>query len=72
MLNKELIKILSAEHPDDEVLFAYNYGDHWSTEVADPIEEVVKENIQWSEYQNTYKVMADGDSGLFKTVIILR
>jgi hypothetical protein len=72
MIVKELINILVNADPDDHVYFSYGYGDHWNTEVADPVEEVVKENIKWSEYHNTYKVMGDEDSGLFKTAIILK
>ena len=33
----ELIKILQDYGPDDEVLFTYDFGDHWNTQVAAPI-----------------------------------
>ncbi len=72
MLVKELIAILNTQDPDDEVRFAYNSRDYWNTEVTDPVEEVFKENVQWSEYHSTYKVMTEKDSGIFKTVTLLK
>ena len=72
MIVKELINILVNADPDDEVQFAYNSRDYWRTEIASPVEEVGRENVQWSEYHETYKTMGEDDNGLFKTVLLLR
>jgi hypothetical protein len=72
MLVKELIKILEEQNEDDQVMFSYNYGDHWNTEVAEPVLDVYTEEVKWSEYHNKYAVLDENDSGIFKTAVIIK
>jgi hypothetical protein len=60
-----------------EVKFAYNYGDYWRTEVADDIREIQEENVVYSSYHQTDKVVdmddeRNDDIEDSKTVLILR
>ena len=46
----QLIEQLQYLDQDAEVHFAYNYGDHWRTEVAPKISRVFRGVVQYSEY----------------------
>ena len=53
---KELIEQLKYMDQDAEVHFAYNYGDHWRTEVAPKVSQV-SEVITWkSVSKGDYKI----------------
>jgi hypothetical protein len=77
MTVQELIEELSNYDSNMEVKFAYNYGDYWRTEVADDIREIQEENVVYSSYHRTDKVV-DMDDEQYedvedsKTVLILR
>ena len=54
---KELIEQLRTYPNDMEVMFAYNYGDYWKTEVAAPVSGVTNNEVTYSEYHRMDKVV---------------
>lgn len=56
---KELIESLKYMDQDAEVHFAYNYGDHWRTEVAPKISTVTEGVVEYSEYHRMDKLVTD-------------
>ena len=73
MLVKELIESLQYMDQDAEVHFAYNYGDHWRTEVAPKISTVNEGVVEYSDYHRMDKVVEneediyDEETGEYKT-----
>ena len=61
MLVKELIESLKYMDQDAEVHFAYNYGDHWRTEVAPKVSQVTEGVVEYSEYHRMDKLVEDED-----------
>ena len=61
MLVKELIESLKYMDQDAEVHFAYNYGDHWRTEVAPKVSQVSEGVVEYSEYHRMDKLVTDED-----------
>ena len=61
MLVKELIESLQYMDQDAEVHFAYNYGDHWRTEVAPKVSQVSEGVVEYSEYHRMDKLVTDED-----------
>ena len=66
----ELIEQLGYMDKDAEVHFAYNYGDHWRTEVAPKIDRVDVGSVVYSDYhrmdkmvENEYDAEFDEDTG---------
>ena len=59
MLVKELIEQLQYMNPDAEVHFAYNYGDHWRTEVAPKVSNVTEGAVEFSDYHRMDKLVTD-------------
>ena len=59
MLVKELIESLKYMDQDSEVHFAYNYGDHWRTEVAPKIDRVDEGVVEYSEYHRMDKMIGE-------------
>jgi hypothetical protein len=53
----ELIEQLKSFPKDKEVLFTYNYGDHWRTEVAQEIRSVEVGYVRHSDYHHMDKVL---------------
>jgi hypothetical protein len=72
MLVKELIESLKYMDQDAEVHFAYNYGDHWRTEVAPKVSQVTEGVVEYSDYHRMDKLVTDEedcydeDTGDFK------
>jgi hypothetical protein len=63
MLVKELIESLKYMDQDAEVHYAYNYGDHWRTEVAPKVGRVDEGAVVYSEYHRMDKMLEDdGDT----------
>jgi hypothetical protein len=62
MLVKELIESLKYMDQDAEVHYAYNYGDHWRTEVAPAVGRVDEGAVVYSEYHRMDKVVDNSDS----------
>jgi len=58
---KELIESLKYMDQDAEVHFAYNYGDHWRTEVAPKVERVHQGIVEFSDYHRMDKLVEDED-----------
>jgi hypothetical protein len=56
----QLIEQLQFMNKDADVHFAYNYGDHWRTEVAPKISRVSEGVVEYSEYHRMDK-MANED-----------
>ena len=75
MLVRDLIELLEGMDADMEVHFAYNYGDHWRTEVAPAISNVREGVVEYSEYHRMDKMVTieedydvrDEDTGDYKT-----
>jgi len=59
MLVKELIESLQYMDQDSEVHFAYNYGDHWRTEVAPKVGRVDEGAVVYSDYHRMDKMVED-------------
>ena len=55
----ELIEMLQDMNQDADVHFAYNYGDHWRTEVAPKVGRVDKGAVVYSEYHRMDKMLED-------------
>jgi hypothetical protein len=53
---RDLIELLEGYDQDAEVHFAYNYGDHWRTEVAPKVSNVHEGVVTYSEYHRMDKV----------------
>jgi hypothetical protein len=59
MLVKELIESLQYMDQNAEVHFAYNYGDHWRTEVAPKVSQVSEGVVEYSDYHRMDKLVTD-------------
>lgn len=57
----QLIEQLQYMDKDAEVHFAYNYGDHWRTEVAPTVDRVDEGVVKYSEYHRMDKLMDESD-----------
>jgi hypothetical protein len=56
MLVRDLIELLQEMDADMEVHFAYNYGDHWRTEVAPKVGRVDEGVVEYSEYHRMDRI----------------
>ena len=61
MTVQELIEQLGYMDKDAEVHFAYNYGDHWRTEVAPKVEQVKRGYVGYSSYHCMDKILDEED-----------
>jgi hypothetical protein len=59
MTVQELIEQLQDMDQNAEVHFAYNYGDHWRTEVAPRVGRVDEGKVVYSEYHRMDKMLED-------------
>jgi len=57
MLVRDLIELLEGYDADLEVHFAYNYGDHWRTQVAPSVDSVDMGIVEYSDYHRMPKVV---------------
>jgi hypothetical protein len=57
----ELIEQLQCMDPNAEVHYAYNYGDHWRTEVAPRVDRVHQGVVEFSDYHRMDKLVEDED-----------
>jgi hypothetical protein len=57
MTVEELIAELKQCDPNAKVHFAYNYGDHWRTEVAPTVDVVEMGQVKYSDYHRMPKVV---------------
>lgn len=57
----ELIEVLKGMDQDADVVFAYNYGDHWRTQVAQPVDEVSEAAVKYSDYHRMDKIVEEDD-----------
>ena len=55
----ELIEMLQDMDQDADVHYAYNYGDHWRTEVAPKASRVNEGIVAYSEYHRMDKLVED-------------
>ncbi len=59
---RELLEHMEDEgHAEREVLFAYNYGDHWRTQVAAMIDNCDVGAVKYSSYHSMDKVVDSYD-----------
>ena len=69
----QLIEQLQYMDKDTEVHFAYNYGDHWRTQVAPSVAYVEEGVVEFSEYHRMDKMVEeyedqfDEETGEFRT-----
>ena len=56
---KDLIEMLQDMDQNADVHFAYNYGDHWRTEVAPKVGRVDEGAVVYSEYHRMDKMVED-------------
>ena len=61
MLVRDLIELLEGYDADMEVHFAYNYGDHWRTQVAPAVNSVEMGVVEYSSYHSMDKMVDDED-----------
>jgi len=61
MLVRDLIELLEGYDADLEVHFAYNYGDHWRTQVAPSVDSVDMGIVEYSDYHRMPKVVEVDD-----------
>jgi len=54
---KELIDMLQGMDPEAQVHYAYNYGDHWRTEVAPKVDRVDEGAVVYSDYHRMDKMV---------------
>lgn len=67
----DLIAELQGCDQDAEVHFAYNYSDHWRTEVAPKVDCVEMGTVKHSEYHRMPKVVqydAEDDDAEYSTI----
>ena len=57
----QLIEMLGYMDPEAEVHFAYNYGDHWRTQVAPKVDSVGERVVEYSSYHSMDKIVEDDD-----------
>ena len=55
----DLILELQDMNPEADVHFAYNYGDHWRTEVAPKVGRVDEGVVEYSEYHRMDKIASE-------------
>jgi hypothetical protein len=71
MLVRDLIELLEGYDADMEVHYAYNYSDHWRTEVAPKVGDVREGVVEFSEYHRMDKVASedydDEDEGVVES-----
>ena len=58
---KDLIGELQCMDQNAEVHFAYNYGDHWRTQVAPTVDSVEEGLVKHSAYHSMDRVVDDED-----------
>lgn len=64
------LKQILEEYDDDmEVHIAYDYGDHWHTQVTPEINNIDVVEVKYSDYHQMYKISNDDEGE--KEVIIL-
>jgi hypothetical protein len=56
---KELIEILKRYDQEADVHFAYNYGDHWRTQVAPAVCQVFDGVVEYSDYHRMDKLVEE-------------
>ncbi len=57
---REMLQAMEAEgHADKDVLFTYNYGDHWRTQVAVKVDSCEEGTVEYSSYHQMDKVVED-------------
>ena len=59
MIVQELINLLQWQDPNAEVHFAYNYGDHWRTQVAPSVASVEEGVVEFSDYHRMDKMVEE-------------
>ena len=57
----QLIERLMDLDPNAEVHFSYNYGDHWSTQVAPAVDTVDEGLVKYSDYHRMDRLMDEDD-----------
>jgi hypothetical protein len=81
MTVKELREQLQGLRDDQEVMFAYNYGDHWDTEVCEGFDSVERMDVVYSDYHERWRLPNDDadsdgasetDDERTKEVVVLR
>lgn len=61
MIVAELIEQLKRMDPDADVVFSYNYGDHWRTQVAQGVDNVDEGAVEYSDYHRMDRMVEEDD-----------
>ena len=56
---KTLVELLKHYDQDTEVHFAYNYGDHWRTQVAPSVDSVEEGVVEFCDYHRMDKMVEE-------------
>jgi tRNA/tmRNA/rRNA uracil-C5-methylase (TrmA/RlmC/RlmD family) len=62
---KELIEMLGYMDQEADVHFAYNYGDHWRTQVAPKVDSVGERVVEYSSYHSMDKIIDADDEDCY-------
>lgn len=60
-LIEQLQELQGEGHGDSDVMFSYNYGDHWRTTVAATVDAAEPTMVAYSDYHQMHRVLAVGD-----------
>ena len=61
MKKQDLIAQLSCFDDEDDICLAFPSGDYWGRVLAKEVSEVSTEQVAWSDYHNSYKLVDEED-----------
>ena len=61
MKKQDLIAQLSCFDDEDDIYLAFPSGDYWGRVLAKEVSEVSTEQVAWSDYHNSYKLVDEED-----------
>lgn len=61
-LRDQLNLLIEDGDGDKKIMFSYNYGDHWHTQVAQGVGSVDASYVKFSDYHRMYKVDEECDN----------
>lgn len=53
-----------------KVVFSYNFGDHWNSEVAQPAKKVNETRVKYSDYHNMMAISDETEDNYIEAVVI--
>ena len=61
MKKQDLIAQLSCFNDEDDICFAFPSGDYWGRVLTREVTEITEEQVTWSDYHNSYKLVDEED-----------